>query len=135
MGTCGAGNFENDSALDYMGEVVDDLEAKIDSILADEDLSALDEEGVLMPTVVMLSLLTDHCHAPSPGLDKVRRWKQQYLAIYDDQIDGFDPTPGHAEARRQVIAETFAKLEAQAVEFDEGMKGAEANTIDDSRAV
>jgi GT2 family glycosyltransferase len=127
LGTWGAGNFDNDSAVDYIVRLADDLETKIDEILADEDLSALDEygEGVLMPSIVLISLLYDHCHAPTPDLEKVQSWKQKYLAIFDDQIEGAKPE--YAEKRRLTIVETFAKLETQAVEFAKIVKANEAS--------
>src|SRR5262249_31322174 len=105
MGTWGAGNFDNDSALDYMGEVEEELVRRIEDILADEDRCALDEdgEGVLMPTLEMLSVLHEQCHLGLPERETVQRWKAQYLAVFDDQIDGLDPKPGYKEARRAII--------------------------------
>lgn len=121
MGTWGAGNFDNDSALDYVGDLVYEMQQKVDDILADEDRRARDEEGegVLMPTIVVMSLLYEHCTAPAPDLEKVRSWKKRYLAVYDEDMEDYDLTPGFKEERRQVIEETFAKLEAQAQEFEQ----------------
>jgi hypothetical protein len=42
-----------------------------------------------------------HLWSPSPA---------EYLGLYDGQIDGWDPSPGYKEERRQVIAEMFARL-------------------------
>jgi hypothetical protein len=119
VGTWGAGNFDNDSALDYMGEVEEFLINRIEEILADEDRCALDEdgEGVLMPTLNIMSVLHEHCRLGLPERETVLRWKAQYLFVFDEQIDGFDPKPGHREARRAIIEATFLKLEAQAWDF------------------
>lgn len=116
MGTWGAGNFDNDGALDYVGEVEHELVRRIEEILADEDRRALDEEGesVLLPTVEMLSVLHEHCRFGLPQLETVRRWKVRYLATFDEQIESLGPRPGFAEARRGVIEASFLKLEAQA---------------------
>ena|SRR5579872_5759533 len=119
MGTWGAGNFDSDAALDYIGEVTGAIEARIEACLADEDASALDEdgEGVLMPSVALLSVLHEHCKAGPPKPEAVLRWKRQYLAIFDDQIDDLDPVPGYKEERRAVIEGTFDRLAAQAADF------------------
>ncbi|BDI28223.1 hypothetical protein CCAX7_002740 [Capsulimonas corticalis] len=119
MGTWGAGNFDSDGALDYISGVVDDLEGKIEDILTDEDRSALDEEGegVLVPSVAILSALHETVQAPTPEPAVVARWRAQYLAIYDGQIDDLDPDDGYKDERRQVIQSTFDKLETQAQAF------------------
>ncbi|MEO7720119.1 MAG: DUF4259 domain-containing protein [Capsulimonas sp.] len=119
MGTWGAGNFDSDSALDYISSVVDDLEGKIEDLLTDEERSALDEEGegVLVPSVAILSALHETVQAPTPEPANVARWRTQYLAIYDAQIDGLEPDAEYKVERRQVIQDTFDKLEAQAQAF------------------
>lgn len=119
MGTWGAGNFDSDGALDYLAEVTSGFEAKIEQCLADEDISALDEDGeaVIVPSAAILSVLCERCDASPPQPDVVARWKRQYLALFDDQIDGLAPGPGYKEERRQVIEETFTKREAQSAEY------------------
>src|ERR1043166_9009468 len=96
LGTWGAGNFDNDRALDYAGEVEEELVSRIEEILADEERCALDEEGegVLMPTVEMLSVLHEHCRLGLPERETIQRWKAQYLSVFDEHIDGFDSKPG-----------------------------------------
>ena len=44
MGAWGAGNFDNDSAIDYLGEIEEELVTRIEDILQDEDRCALDAE-------------------------------------------------------------------------------------------
>lgn len=120
MGTWGAGNFDNDSAMDYVGEFEHELVARIEDILADEDRCALDEEGegVLMPTLEILSTLFEHCHFGLPERETVQRWKTQYLAVYDEDIDYLTLSQEFKEARRAAIEATFLKLEAQAYDFE-----------------
>ncbi len=119
MGTWGVGNFENDSALDYVDELAHTLAVKIDECLADEECSPIDEmgEAVIVPTVAILSTLHEHCHAPPPKPAIVSAWKVGYLAIYDEQIDDLEPKAGYKEERRQVIVDTFDKLLQQATTF------------------
>jgi hypothetical protein len=124
MGTWGAGNFDSDNALDYMSEVEEELIDKIEARLADEegfDISE-DGDGVVMPTLEMLSVLHEHCRLGLPEVDTVRDWKERYLAFFDDQIDGYDPQPGYKEARRTMIEATFMKLEAQAWDYEKRLE-------------
>ena len=119
MGTWGTGNFQNDSANDYAGELVDTLSARIEECLADEECSPIDElgEAVIVPTVAILSLLHEHCNAAPPKAAVVSAWKASYLAIYDEQIDDLEPKEGYKQGRRQVIVDTFDKLLNQATTF------------------
>lgn len=102
-----------------MSEIEDELTERIESILADEDRRELDEEGegVLMPTLEMMSVLCEHCGLGLPEVETLRRWKEQYLAVFDDSIDGLEPAEGYKEARRAMIEATFLKLEAQAYDY------------------
>jgi hypothetical protein len=112
MGTWGAGNFANDAALDFIGHEIDRYITLINEIFADEDRFRLDEdaEGELMPSVEILIVLCERCAGILPtGLD-IAAWKQRYLEMYDAQIDGLAPVPGHKEERRAVIETTFDRL-------------------------
>ena len=119
MGTWAAGNFDNDGALDYVGEVMDGLVARIEGVFAEEGAADLDEygEAVIMPSVHIISLLHEHCHAAPPKPAVVAGWKSRYLAIFDEQIDDLEPAGDFASERRAVIENTFTKLETQARTF------------------
>lgn len=119
MGTWGPGNFDNDGAMDYRDELADRLTEEIEGVFADPERLALDEEGetVMMPGVAVLSLLVSQCRATPPEPDVVARWRDAYLAVYDDQIDSLDPDPEFKTGRRQVILETFNGLLAQSQEM------------------
>src|SRR5437899_3210688 len=101
MGTWAEGNFDDDGALDYVGEIIDSLVDRIESILADKKRVALDEEGdaVLMPSVAILGLLSEHCRACPPEPKIIRRWKEKYVEVYDKQIDGVLHEPKSAGSR------------------------------------
>lgn len=45
-----------------------------------------------------------------PETDEVRRWKEKYLATWDQHIDGLDPAPGFKKERRAVIVKSFNRL-------------------------
>ncbi|MBV9469156.1 MAG: DUF4259 domain-containing protein [Abitibacteriaceae bacterium] len=119
MGTWGSGNFENDGALDYVGSIIVELRSRIERCLADEDAVALDEEGeaVVVPSVQIIALLCEHCKAAPPEASVVARWKDEYFAVFDEQIDSLEPKPGFKERRRAVILATFDHLEKEATEF------------------
>ena len=116
MGTWGLGNFENDSAMDFIDEEIDRHVAAIEAIFADGDRFRLDEdaEGELMPRVAILSFLCRDCGGvfnTAPGhMADVGAWKARYLQMYDDQIDGMEPRGDFKAQRRAVIADTFDRL-------------------------
>jgi hypothetical protein len=119
VGTWGSGNVENDGAGDYAGGIIGQLEATIEDCLADEDRAALDEDGeaIPMPSVDLIAVICEHCREASPAVDVVQRWRDSYLRIFDEQVDGLDPAPKFKQERRQVIVDTFARLEQYAQWF------------------
>lgn len=119
MGTWAEGNFDNDGALDYVGEVIDSLVARIEDCFAEEGMAALDEDGeaVIVPTVAIISLLHEHCKAAPPHKEAVATWKKNYMAIFDASVENLSPVEGYAAARRKVIEDTFTKLENQVRAF------------------
>jgi hypothetical protein len=112
MGTWGAGNFDSDYALDFLDSEVQRQLDTIERIFADDELFQLDEdaEAVLLPSVFILCLLCEHCHAHLPASHDVAQWKACYLAMYDRQITAMEAAPGFQDERRFVIAATFDRL-------------------------
>ena len=119
MGTWGSGNFQSDGALDYLGDVVDELSARIDEILASDSRAAADEEGesVLMPTVAIISVLCNTCNAVPPEPDKIADWRTRYLAVFARTMPGLDFRGDFTAERRAVVEETFDKLLARSRDF------------------
>jgi hypothetical protein len=128
MGTWGPGNFDNDEAVDYLMEVVDGFVESVEQVFS-QGRASLDEqgEGRLMPTVEMISVLCDWCQGGPPAIRVVapprpavvRRWKQQYLEIFDEEIDGL-LLPGKeyfGPERRAHIVRTFDRLELLATDY------------------
>lgn len=115
MGTWGADNFESDAALDFVGDEIDRYVDVIEAIFDDEQRFRLDEaaEGMLMPCVVLLLLLCEHCEAVLPEELDIAAWKARYLEMYDDQIDGLEPQGDFKQQRRAVIEATFDKLQRE----------------------
>jgi len=120
MGTWGSGNFENDAALDYAGQLVDQLADRVDELLED-DAADLDEEGegVLMPSIAFIAALVQESQCSPPDAARIRGWRESYLMIFDEQIDGLDPDPAFKIDRRRVIEHTFDRLIALAARAEE----------------
>jgi hypothetical protein len=119
MGTWGAGNFSNDGALDYIAHIEDSLVKDIERILGggarlNEEIG---REFVLIPNVVIISLLCEHCNAAPPKEKDVKRWRKKYLQAYDKEIDAWGVDEEFKAQRREVIDQTFAKLQEQARAF------------------
>lgn len=118
MGSWGPGNFQNDGALDWLAEVVDDLEetvlSRIESSTAD-----IDEEGEshVMPAIELLATLADRHGAIPPHPDVVSSWAANYLGRYDGKIDAIAPSEDYKKQRRAVIEATFERLLAAARNF------------------
>lgn len=110
MGTWAAGNFDNDQALDYMGELMDQLTKTV--IGSFEKPAGLEDggEAELMPSVAVIKILSEECGAAPPKPNEVEDWRSKYLAIYDAEIDGLGAKSDYKIDRRKVIDETFADL-------------------------
>ena len=127
MGTWGPGNFDGDDAVDYLSGIVRGFVETVEQLFARGQAGLTDQgEGRLMPTGEMISVLCDWCQGgpsavrvvapPRPGV--VRRWRQQYLVIYEAQIDGLllPGKEGFGPERRAHIVRTFDRLEVLAME-------------------
>jgi len=112
MGTWGPNNFENDGAMDFAGYLIDQWAKSITDMLADIDPVGLDDGGEeeLMPMVHLIYLTAKETGACPPEPDTILSWKNDYLKIYDDEIDGLDPDPEFKVERRRVIESTFDDL-------------------------
>jgi hypothetical protein len=112
MGAWGPGNFENDGALGYLGDLSKGLIARVNECFADEDQSSLDlgGESILVPNVEILTLLCEHYSGVPPDESLVAQWRERYLRIYDEQIDDLEPRGDFKDQRRAVIEQTFERL-------------------------
>lgn len=126
MGTWGTGNFDSDESSEYVDTIAAQLVTTINDCIADPARMALDADGeaVLMPSVDILALLFEHCHATPPSANDVREWRRRYLQVFDEQIDELvlDPNSGYKEERRRIIEDTFRRLEVHAQAFWSGQE-------------
>ena len=126
MGTWGSGNFENDAAADHLIDLCRPLLTEIEGAM--KDPSSLVPDGddavIVIANLEIIACLSEHlgrynhsklgkilypCVLPSP--DVVGNWKQAYLALWDGHIDELEPKPEYKKQRREVIAETFDRVE------------------------
>lgn len=133
MGTWDTGIFDNDEALDYVCELMDNLAGNINEFFETEDPELGEGEGKVVPSVAIIQLLSEHCGAAPPKTEQIEAWRKRYLHIYDEQIDGFEPEAAFKSARRETIARAFRNLETTAKKF--WQNGAEtplaSETVDD----
>ena len=122
MGTWGSGNFDNDDANDYISDVYVAFIERIEKCLADGDCREEDvwNEGIIMPTAVILSTLYEHCYGRVPKAAQAQDWKEIYLRDYDEDADS-RMNPAFVSERRAVIEATFDKLIQQAQESEKQM--------------
>jgi hypothetical protein len=117
MGVWGAGNFEADGALDYLGmALVGPLVRKMRSVVANPSLAEGDERtsAEIMVAVEILCLLCEQCDAVPPSPEEVEEAETAYLSSWDGYIDKLRPDPDYKRDRRQVISSTFRRLHALA---------------------
>jgi hypothetical protein len=119
MGTWGTDNFQNDGALDYVGDLVDELSTRIEEVLASEARARADGEGetTLVPSVAIITLLCDACNAAPPKPTRITDWRTRYLAVFDRTMPALDFRGDFTAPRRAVVEETFDKLLAYSRDF------------------
>jgi hypothetical protein len=101
MGTWAEGNFDNDYALDFVGDIANEVAGEMSAPEMVEDVD------LVMAAVAVRKALVEHCHAPAPKHAEIEKLKLAVLAVYDKEIDGLDPGEEYKEKRRAVIEKTF----------------------------
>jgi hypothetical protein len=126
MGTWGPGNFENDCAADQLFEVCGPLLKAVQEMINNPSAIEPDEYGgdIVPANLEIIACLSEYlgryergeiqdflypCVLPPP--ETIAEWKLKYLAVWDACIDGLDPGPEYKQKRRQVIIETFERVE------------------------
>lgn len=105
MGTWASDNFGNDGACDFRASVVNDL---LNTAKPPADLLEIEE---VMAAVAIVIAICERCGVPGNLLDfDVDYLRCKVLAIYDAEIDEYDPDPDYKRDRREVISRTFDEL-------------------------
>ena len=111
MSVWGSGNFDNSYAVDYLVAIVFEIIERIERCLEQKDSFCRD-----VYLLTSIDILTTF--AQSYGEDvlialeeqPVSQWKEACLQIYDES-SSYETDATFAAERRQVIVETFKKLE------------------------
>lgn len=115
MGFWGPGNFNNDGALDYLLELEEQFRTAIEEGLTDPMVVG---QCISLPTIEIWLALQEKGILSVPGLKTIHRWRDRFLTVYDEEIDGYTPEPEYKVQRRTVIVDTFARLEAASATQD-----------------
>ena len=115
MGSWGKGNFDSDTAADHLGRVTGRLIAEVAKAMSGDLVEIEPDEywGVAVPcNLELLCLLAEQPYVgvELPPVETIADWKQRYLAVWDETIDGLEPTPDYREQRRAVLVNTFDRL-------------------------
>jgi len=119
MARWGEGNFDNDFALDFLAEVVQNLLEDILFCVGPENHSLFCGETRLMPAIdILVTLGRAYPYIVGVKLSDqpINEWKKTYLRMFEERSDMDDED----QARRTIIAETFSNLEELVSKFKEG---------------
>ena len=110
MGTWGSGNFEDDTAADFIHMFTSDIIDEISKIIDDKNAIEPDEyEGVALPCKIeILTMITEKewgCYAPS--IEEVEEWKKKYLKVYDEYNISNVEYMDFILKKRRIINNTF----------------------------
>ena len=116
MGAWGEGNFQDDETLDWLGEAVFDPLVQF----VEDNVSTRDplRSKQVVAAVEVLVVLYERFGEPPPGLRRVTRWRDAYLAAWE-RIDFGHAVPLFLAERRRVIEETFARLLAYSSRWED----------------
>ena len=114
MGTWGSGNFENDTAADFLSELTSGWIEEIREAMSSPELMEPDEyEGVTVPCLVeFLVMMAEKSLAGSmlPSPEETEEWNKVYLDVWDNYIDELEPDGDYKIERREVLSDIFDKL-------------------------
>src|SRR5262249_20119316 len=112
MGTWAAGPFENDAALDYLGDLVDRLENTILDFVAQPLVD--DTLDAAFAAVALLNILAEHTPTCLRQPEAARGWREVFLRCYDEQIDRLKPDPTFKVQQREALMRELDQLVAAA---------------------
>jgi hypothetical protein len=120
MGAWGAGNFQQDYALDFVWrEVQQPLLRKIQLMVEKPAFAEADDpvSGPIIAAVEILALLSENVNAVPPTPVEVALWKETYLHAWDRTAMDIFFTQTDAAERRSIIVATFDRLANLAVKW------------------
>ncbi|MDR0212376.1 MAG: DUF4259 domain-containing protein [Comamonas sp.] len=124
MGTWAHGNFDNDTALDWLDDITGQLLDEIAETMESPELLEADEpDADLVPCrIELLCAMAEKGMSPQwPDVQLLAQWKQIFLEAWDSSIDELEPSEEYKRERRATLAATFDRMLALAhLAEDEG---------------
>ena len=123
MGTWAHGNFDNDTALDWLDDITGQLLDEIAEAMESPELLEADElDADLVPCRIELLCAMAEKGMPHNGpMQLLAQWKQIFLQAWDSSIDELEPSEEYKRERRATLVATFDRMLALAhLADDEG---------------
>ena len=117
MGTWAHGNFDNDTALDWLGDITGQLLDEIAEAMDSRELLEADElDADLVPCrIELLCAMAEKGMPPQwPDVQLLAQWKQIFLQAWDASIDELEPSEDYKRERRATLVATFDRMLALA---------------------
>ena len=117
MGVWAHGNFDNDTALDWLGDITGQLLDKIAEAMDSPELLEADElDADLVPCrIELLCAMAEKGMPPQwPDVQLLAQWKQIFLQAWDASIDELEPSEDYKRERRATLVATFDRMLALA---------------------
>ncbi|MFC4604181.1 DUF4259 domain-containing protein [Rhodococcus kronopolitis] len=115
MGTWDSGNFDDDTAADHLSDLTGRLVDEVAEAMSGDPVELEPDEywGVAVPCNLELLHLLARQHYVGvrlPDPETIAGWKDRFLAVWDEAIDGLEPEPDFKRQRREVLVRTFDQL-------------------------
>ena len=117
MGVWAHGNFDNDTALDWLGDITGQLLDEIAEAIDSPELLEADElDADLVPCrIELLCAMAEKGMPPQwPDVQLLAQWKQIFLQAWDTSIDELEPSEDYKRERRATLVATFDRMLALA---------------------
>lgn len=114
MGTWAAGVYGNDSALDWVGDLVDGIQKAVRSKIANFDEN---DGDWLLAAVDTMYIVCKNAGGTAPNLIEVLQWRKSYCLSWDMYNQERDVGKEYIAAQCKIIDETFARLAALSKSF------------------
>lgn len=130
MGVFGAGNFDNDYALDVRDGYIKQLVDEIGELINSEDFGFEDIDSTMGLIAILIAILK-HTSGSEPEPDDpkllvflkgmgqssideetISKWRNKILQTYDEEVEEWRGSEEFTKERRKIIEETLAKLSA-----------------------
>jgi hypothetical protein len=127
MGVWGAGNFDRDDARERLDDIIfkliDEIEYEFSQLDDPEAFLDMVGDDLVIPNIDICITLTEKYNATYIDTAQAKRWRETYMKAFDA---GSTIYSKRFEAeRRQVVIETFDRLDRVARDYSEYTKPSE----------